>query len=136
MSYGTEVTTELSKEVATVEGRRIPGAMIIFQGGTPGPRGAAAATNLRIKGKVATSGDLPDGSPGEPRAEGDAWIVATNSHIWIFNSTTNAWDDIGLISTGIYSPDGSIGTAVALTQSAYDAIPVKDPLRLYHIIAG
>lgn len=134
--YGTEAIAELTTQQAALEGRRTPNSRIIYTGGTQGPRGSISSPSIRIKGVVATTGDLPDGTPGEPRADGDMYMVSADNHIYVFNATANAWQDAGELSLGIQSPDGSIATAVALTLAEFDAIPVKDPLRVYIIKQG
>jgi hypothetical protein len=128
MSYGTDLIVEPPSQQFTAEGRRRPDSRIIFTGGTPGPRGATSSSSFRILGSVATVGALPGGA-----AEGDAYMVLADNHVYVWNSTAAAWQDIGALTIGVQSSDGSVGDIRAMTQAEYDAIPVKDPLAFYII---
>jgi hypothetical protein len=74
--------------------------------GTTGPTGMAGS-GITFKGTVATSGDLPPSG----NTLGDAYIVSSNSHLWIWDGAQ--WVDTGPSTTGIVGPTGPTGAGGA-----------------------
>jgi hypothetical protein len=113
--------------------------------GVPGPRGAAGApgadgapgSGLRVLSAVPTVGDLPTTG----NLPGDAHLVTATGDLYIWG-TDNTWHVTGHVQgppgpAGPAGPQGPEPTGVwrswTGTQSAYDALPTKDPATLYVI---
>ena len=83
------------------------------------PRGDTGATgsqgaSLTIKGSKATTGDLPGSG-----AVGDAWIVVADGDLYVWNSTTSSWNNVGQIvgpqgDTGATGATGAAGAAASI----------------------
>jgi hypothetical protein len=77
--------------------------------GSQGPEGPAGQ-GLEIQGTVPTVGDLP--MPGAP---GDAWVVDTDGHMWVWEQGSQQWVDAGPLQgpQGIPGEDGADAAIVA-----------------------
>src|SRR5215831_6242331 len=73
--------------------------------GPPGPQGSAG-TGVRYMGQVPTASALPPTG----NTQGDEYVTADNSHVWIWNGS--AWYDNGVASFGV-GPQGPAGPAGA-----------------------
>jgi len=71
--------------------------------GPTGPTGQAGS-GIQYKGTVAATGSLPSSG----NTQGDAYIVTSTNHIWIWNGS--AWTDGGVVTTGITGPTGPTGS--------------------------
>src|SRR5262245_6848130 len=75
--------------------------------GVQGPIGPTGS-GIAIKGTVGTAANLPTkGNRG-----GDAWITLDTGHLWVWNSSTLVWVDVGF-ATGPPGPAGPAGPAGA-----------------------
>lgn len=87
--------------------------------GTPGATGATGATGapgtgLNIKGTVASSANLPTTG----NTAGDGYITADTGHLWVFQSSTGTFADVGLVrgptgNPGATGPQGLTGATGA-----------------------
>ena len=70
--------------------------------GPTGPTGAAGS-GIQYKGTVAATGSLPPSG----NTQGDAYIVTSTNHLWIWNGS--AWTDGGAVTIGVTGPTGPTG---------------------------
>jgi len=76
--------------------------------GPQGPEGPAG-TGLEIQGTVPGVGDLPP--VGQP---GDAWVVESDGHIWVWDVASGSWVDAGPLQ----GPPGPPGADAAIVADA------------------
>ena len=71
--------------------------------GPTGPQGAPGVS-VTIEGTVADLAELNT----KPQIAGQGWILAIDGHLYVWDTTTSTWDDVGAI-VGPQGPQGATG---------------------------
>jgi hypothetical protein len=110
---------ELIKKLAsTVVGPQGPQGIQGEQGpqGVQGPQGIQGETGAALT-VLGSYPDLPSflaGAGGSPGTPGTAWIIESDGSLYVWNTATNAWEDVGDLQgppgpQGIQGPQGEQG---------------------------
>jgi hypothetical protein len=110
---------ELIKKLAsTVVGPQGPQGPQGIQGiqGVEGPQGIQGETGaaLTVLGSYPDLAAFLAGAGGDPGLPGTAWIIESDGSLYVWNTATNAWDDVGDLQgpqgiQGIQGPQGEQG---------------------------
>jgi hypothetical protein len=110
---------ELIKKLAsTVVGPQGPQGIQGEQGvqGVQGPQGIQGETGaaLTVLGSYPDLASFLAGAGGSPGAPGTAWIIESDGSLYVWNTATNAWEDVGDLQgpqgiQGIQGPQGEQG---------------------------
>ena len=110
---------ELIKKLAsTVVGPQGPQGVQGEQGvqGVQGPQGIQGETGaaLTVLGSYPDLASFLAGAGGSPGAPGTAWIIESDGSLYVWNTATNAWEDVGDLQgpqgiQGIQGPQGEQG---------------------------
>lgn len=110
---------ELIKKLAsTVVGPQGPQGIQGIQGpqGVEGPQGIQGETGaaLTVLGSYPDLASFLAGAGGSPGAPGTAWIIESDGSLYVWNTATNAWEDVGDLQgpqgiQGIQGPQGEQG---------------------------
>ena len=84
--------------------------------GVQGPQGIQGATGaaLTVLGSYPDLASFLAGAGGSPGAVGTAWIIESDGSLYVWNTATNAWEDVGDLQgpqglQGIQGPQGDQG---------------------------
>ena len=110
---------ELIKKLAsTVVGPQGPQGIQGEQGvqGVEGPQGIQGETGaaLTVLGSYPDLAAFLAGAGGDPGLPGTAWIIESDGSLYVWNTATNTWDDVGDLQgpqgiQGIQGPQGEQG---------------------------
>ena len=110
---------ELIKKLAsTVVGPQGPQGIQGEQGpqGVEGPQGIQGETGaaLTVLGSYPDLAAFLAGAGGSPGAVGTAWIIESDGSLYVWNTATNAWEDVGDLQgpqgiQGVQGPQGEQG---------------------------
>jgi len=110
---------ELIKKLAsTVVGPQGPQGIQGIQGiqGVEGPQGIQGETGaaLTVLGSYPDLAAFLAGAGGDPGLPGTAWIIESDGSLYVWNTATNTWDDVGDLQgpqgiQGIQGPQGEQG---------------------------
>ena len=110
---------ELIKKLAsTVVGPQGPQGVQGEQGpqGVEGPQGIQGETGaaLTVLGSYPDLAAFLAGAGGDPGEPGTAWIIESDGSLYVWNTATNAWEDVGDLQgpqgiQGIQGPQGEQG---------------------------
>lgn len=78
--------------------------------GIQGPQGETGAA-LTVLGSYPDLAAFQAGAGGSPGAPGTAWIIESDGSLYVWNTATNAWEDVGDLQgpQGVQGPQGIQG---------------------------
>jgi len=129
IGWGTEenLLWQISKQLEALTGvtYNSGGGGIVGPQGPIGPQGPQGVQGVQgVQGETGAAltvlGSYPDltaflaGAGGSPGAPGTAWIIESDGSLYVWNTATNAWEDVGDLQgpqgiQGIQGPQGEQG---------------------------
>ena len=114
----TKFVQDTASEIVGPQGPVGPQGAIGAQGpqGNTGPQGIQGETGaaLTVLGSYPTLSAFLAGAGGSPGTAGTAWIIESDGSLYVWNTATNAWEDVGDLQgpqgpQGIQGPKGDQG---------------------------
>ena len=95
----TKFVQDTASEIVGPQGPQGPQGVQGIQGpmGNDGPQGIQGATGaaLTVLGSYPDLASFLAGAGGSPGVPGTAWIIESDGSLYVWNTATNAWEDVG-----------------------------------------